>query len=143
MDDNYEDKLAKDQMKQCIILLVAISVILIAGILYFKSDVFKSKCTTVIDMQCNNKYTVELLEKHSLSFLLPFGGRDGKVVLKDSEGKEICSVDIFVQNDGGSIHDTNWRIEWEKERVLVIVQGLEDPKEKIYYLYYDGKTVEE
>lgn len=79
---------------------VAISVILIAGILYFKSDVFKSKCATVIDIQRNNNYTVELLATDSLSFPLPFGGRDGKVVLKNSEGKEICSVDIFVQNDG-------------------------------------------
>lgn len=79
---------------------VAISVILIAGILYFKSDVFKSKCATVIDIQRNNNYTVELLATDSLSFPLPFGGRDGKVALKNSEGKEICSVDIFVQNDG-------------------------------------------
>ena len=37
---------------------VAISVILIAGILYFKSDVFNSKCATVIDIQRNNNYTV-------------------------------------------------------------------------------------
>lgn len=143
MEDNYEDKLAKDQMKQCIILLAVISVIIIAGILYFKSDTFKSKCSTVIDIQRNNNYTVELLATHSLSFSLPFGGRDGKVVLKDSEGKEICSANIYVQNDGGSIHKSDWKVEWEKERVIVRVQGLEDPKEKIYYLYYDGKTAEE
>ena len=122
---------------------VAISVILIAGILYFKSDVFKSKCATVIDIQRNNNYTVELLATDSLSFPLPFGGRDGKVVLKNSEGKEICSVDIFVQNDGGSIHKSDWKVEWKKECVLARVQGLENSKVKIYYLYYDGKTVEE
>ena len=96
---------------------VAISVILIAGILYFKSDVFKSKCATVIDIQRNNNYTVELLATDSLSFPLPFGGRDGKVVLKNSEGKEICSVDIFVQNDGGSIHKSDWKVEWKKEHL--------------------------
>ncbi len=87
------------------------------------------------DTQTNGQYVVELQATSSPDW--PFGSQDGRIVLKDNNNKKICSVDFSLSNDGKSMCESNWKVEWSEESVIVTIMG-EEQKEAVYTLYYNG-----
>lgn len=87
------------------------------------------------DTQTNGQYVVELQATSSPDW--PFGSQDGRIVLKDNNNKKICSVDFSLSNDGKSMCESNWNVEWSEESVIVTIMG-EEQKDAIYTLYYNG-----
>ena len=65
------------------------------------------------------------------------GSQDGRIVLKDNNNKKICSVDFSLSNDGKSMCESNWNVEWSEESVIVTIMGEEQP-DALYRLYYNG-----
>ena len=87
------------------------------------------------DTQTNGQYVVELQATSSPDW--PFGSQDGRIVLKDNNNKKICSVDFSLSNDGKSMCESNWNVEWSEESVIVTIMG-EEQKDAVYTLYYNG-----
>ena len=87
------------------------------------------------DTQTNGQYVVELQATSSPDW--PFGSQDGRIVLKDNNNKKICSVDFSLSNDGKSMCESNWNVEWSEESVIVTIMG-EEQKNAVYTLYYNG-----
>ena len=87
------------------------------------------------DIQTNGQYIVELQATSSPDW--PFGSQDGRIVLKDNNNRKICSVDFSLSNDGKSMCESNWNVEWSEESVIVTIMG-EEQKDAIYTLYYNG-----
>lgn len=87
------------------------------------------------DTQTNGQYVVELQATSSPDW--PFGSQDGRIVLKDNNNKKICSVDFSLSNDGKSMCESNWKVDWSGESVIVTIMG-EEQKDAVYTLYYNG-----
>ena len=87
------------------------------------------------DIQTNGQYVVELQATSSPDW--PFGSQDGRIVLKDNNNKKICSVDFSLSNDGKSMCESNWNVEWSEESVVINIMGEEQP-DAVYTLYYNG-----
>ena len=87
------------------------------------------------DIQTNGQYVVELQATSSPDW--PFGSQDGRIVLKDNNNKKICSVDFSLSNDGKSMCESNWKVDWSDESVIVTIMGEEQP-DALYRLYYNG-----
>lgn len=87
------------------------------------------------DTQTNGQYVVELQATSSPDW--PFGSQDGRIVLKDNNNKKICSVDFSLSNDGKSMCESNWNVEWSEESVVITIMGEEQP-DALYRLYYNG-----
>ena len=87
------------------------------------------------DTQTNGQYVVELQATSSPDW--PFGSQDGRIVLKDNKNKKICSVDFSLSNDGKSMCESNWKVDWNEESVIVTIMG-EEQKDAQYTLYYNG-----
>ena len=87
------------------------------------------------DTQTNGQYVVELQATSSPDW--PFGSQDGRIVLKDNKNKKICSVDFSLSNDGKSMCESNWKVDWSEESVIVTIMGEEQP-DALYRLYYNG-----
>lgn len=87
------------------------------------------------DTQTNGQYVVELQATSSPDW--PFGSQDGRIVLKDNNNKKICSVDFSLSNDGKSMCESNWKVDWSDESVIVTIMG-EEQSDALYTLYYNG-----
>ena len=87
------------------------------------------------DTQTNGQYVVELQATSSPDW--PFGSQDGRIVLMDNNNKKICSVDFSLSNDGKSMCESNWKVDWSEESVIVTIMG-EEQKDAVYTLYYNG-----
>ena len=87
------------------------------------------------DTQTNGQYVVELQATSSPDW--PFGSQDGRIVLKDNNNIKISSVDFVLSNDGKSMCESNWKVDWNEESVIVTIMG-EEQKDSIYTLYYNG-----
>lgn len=87
------------------------------------------------DTQTNGQYVIELQATSSPDW--PFGSQDGRIVLKDNNNKKICSVDFSLSNDGKSMCESNWKVDWSDESVIVTIMGEEQP-DALYRLYYNG-----
>ena len=87
------------------------------------------------DTQTNGQYVVELQATSSPDW--PFGSQDGRIVLTDNNNKKICSVDFSLSNDGKSMCESNWKVDWSDESVIVTIMGEEQP-DALYRLYYNG-----
>lgn len=87
------------------------------------------------DTQTNGQYIVELQATSSPDW--PFGSQDGRIVLKDNNNKKISSVDFSLSNDGKSMCESNWNVEWNDDSVTVTIMG-EEQQDAIYTLYYNG-----
>ena len=87
------------------------------------------------DTQTNGQYVVELQATSSPDW--PFGSQDGRIVLKDNNNKKISSVDFSLSNDGKSMCESNWKVDWSEESVIVTIMG-EEQKDAVYTLYYNG-----
>lgn len=60
-----------------------------------------------------------------------------RIVLKDNNNKKICSVDFSLSNDGKSMCESNWKVDWNDESVIVTIMG-EEQSDALYTLYYNG-----
>ena len=87
------------------------------------------------DTQTNGQYIVELQATSSPDW--PFGSQDGRIVLKDNNNKKISSVDFSLANDGKSMCESNWNVEWNDDGVTVTIMG-EEQQDAVYTLYFNG-----
>lgn len=87
------------------------------------------------DTQTNGQYIVELQATSSPDW--PFGSQDGRIVLKDNNNKKISSVDFSLSNDGKSMCESNWNVEWNDDSVTVTIMG-EEQQDAIYTMCFNG-----
>ena len=87
------------------------------------------------DAQTNGQYVVELQATSSPDW--PFGSQDGRIVLKNNKNKKISSIDFSLSNDGKGMCESNWKVYWEEDGVIVTIMG-EEQKDAVYTLYYNG-----
>ena len=66
----------------------------------------------------------------------PFGSASGRLVLMESKDK-ISQTDFELDNDGGSITSSCWKVTWYEDYVEVILSGEEQFDEQVI-LYFDG-----
>lgn len=135
---NKQDNLLVDNesdgyLKNCLITFLAIVGLFISVIVSINIVDHMPK---TISYEKYNNYTVELQAKGSPDF--PFGSQDGRIVLKNGS-KKICKVNFVLSNDGKSMSEDNWKVEWETDKVIVTTIG-EEQTDKIYRLYYNGEV---
>ena len=87
-----------------------------------------------IDSKTNDNYEVVLYAKGSP--IWPFGPQDGKVVLSNQSGK-IYEVDFTLDNDGKIMDESNWKVDWKEDRVIVTIIGEEQSDQNIVMYYED------
>ncbi len=80
-----------------------------------------SRTTVDTETSPNGKYTVTLQQIGSPEF--PFGSVTAKITLKNEKGKKIESVKGEINNDGGSLYESQWELDWQSEKVLITVRG--------------------
>ena len=68
----------------------------------------------------------------------PFGSASGRLVLMESKDK-ISQTDFELDNDGGSITSSCWKVTWYEDYVEVILSGEEQLDERVN-LYFDGSV---
>ncbi len=115
--------------------LMLIAGILFTGIIYkinFKKELIKS---SVSDDKIHTLTVYEIGEPE-----FPFGSANCRFVLKENR-KTISSLDFEICNDGGWALPENVDIQWQKDCAFVTVNG-EEQYDRIYHLYFDGKTGE-
>lgn len=89
-----------------------------------------------IAIQENGIYTLELQSTSSPVF--PFGPQDGRIVFKENSKKK-CKIDFVLSNDGKSMNEDNWNVEWKSDKAVVTIIG-EEQKDEKYIIYYNGET---
>ena len=62
--------------------------------------------------------------------MILFGSASGRLVLMESKDK-ISQTDFELDNDGGSITSSCWKVTWYEDYVEVILSG-EEQDDKIY-----------
>ena len=87
------------------------------------------------DIQTNGQYVVELQATSSPEW--PFGPQDGRIVLKDNNNKKISSVSFTLSNDGKAMCESNWKVDWNEESVIVTIMG-EEQQDAQFTLCYNG-----
>ena len=138
MDDQTDIKVNESKPKShgCLIAFLIIFAVIILHIAAIPVLIEKvDHIPRTRDTQTNGQYVVELQATSSPDW--PFGSQDGRIVLKDNNNKKICSVDFSLSNDGKSMCESNWNVEWSEESVIVTIMG-EEQKDAIYTLYYNG-----
>ena len=137
-NDMYEqeDELKKD--KETAKTGCGFAVVMIIALIMFLPLLFNliDGMPSTVDSKSNSGVVVELEALGSPDW--PFGSQDGRVWLKLGSFK-ICSEDFMLSNDGKNMDESNWRVEWKDDRVLITIVGEEQVDEHIT-LYYDGKT---
>ena len=88
------------------------------------------------DTKSSGQYTVELQATSSPEW--PFGPQDGRIVLKN-DNKKISSVDFTLSNDGKSMCESNWKVDWNADSVFVTIIGEEQP-DAHYTIYFNGEV---
>lgn len=131
--ENQQDNESDSYLKNCLITFLAIVGLFISAIVAVN---IIDHMPRTIAYEEHNTYTVELQATSSPDF--PFGSQDGRIVLKNGS-KKVCKVNFVLSNDGKSMGENNWKVEWETDKVIVTIVG-EEQTDKIYNLYYNGEV---
>ena len=119
-------------IKLCFIAFISIIVFIVMGIFMME---FLDHIPRSIDSQINGQYIIKLYSTSSPEW--PFGPQDGRISLTRNN-KNISFIDFVLKNDGKSMNESNWKVNWENDKVMVTIIG-EEQKDEIYYLYYNGQ----
>lgn len=131
--ENQQNNESDSYLKSCLITFLAIVGLFISAIVAVN---IIDHMPRTIAYEEHNTYTVELQATSSPDF--PFGSQDGRIVLKNGS-KKVCKVNFVLSNDGKSMGENNWKVEWETDKVIVTIVG-EEQTDKIYNLYYNGEV---
>ena len=116
----------------CFIGLVC-AMILILGISFSYITNYK-KITIDTSNSPDRKYELTLQAVGEPAW--PFCSASGRLVLMESKDK-ISQTDFELDNDGGSITSSCWKVTWYEDYVEVILSGEEQFDEQVI-LYFDG-----
>lgn len=92
----------------------------------------------IVDTSVNGEYSAELIAVSSPDW--PFGSQKGRIVLKKGL-RTVCETDFTLHNDGKSMCDSNWSVDWDDEKAVVTING-EEQSDCEYHLYYGGAAVQ-
>ena len=67
-----------------------------------------------------------------------FGASHARLVLK-SRKKTVTEIKFDIANDGATLQENNWQVEWQADCVIVTIRGAEQ-KDAVKTLFFDGKT---
>jgi hypothetical protein len=93
---------------------------------------------TQVDVSTSPDGTYELYFQQEGDPEWPYGYTHAQLTLKKGS-KTVTKYSFDIANDGANIHEDNWSVVWESDRVSVAVKGDEQPR-RHYILYFDGKT---
>ena len=93
---------------------------------------------TQVDASTSPDGTYELYFQQEGDPEWPFGYTHARLTLKKGS-KTVTKYSFDVANDGVNIHEDNWSVSWESDRVSVSVNGDEQPR-RHYILYFNGET---
>ena len=135
IDDEVEKKIIFNRvigiLKGCLLTVLIIIGVIVLCLVTYK---IVESIPKIIDNKTNDIYEVELYAKGSP--IWPFGPQDGKVVLSNQSGK-IYEVDFTLHNDGKIMDESNWKVDWKEDRVIVTIIGEEQSDQNIVMYYED------
>mgnify|MGYP004693880203 FL=1 len=67
-----------------------------------------------------------------------FGKSHARLVLKSGK-KTVTEAKFDIANDGATLQESNWRVEWQADCVTVTIRGAEQ-KDAVKTLSFDGRT---
>ncbi|MBQ6568704.1 MAG: hypothetical protein IJL87_00425 [Clostridia bacterium] len=89
---------------------------------------------TLIASYTNGSY---LLEIYSVGDVESSGGKaDCRFIFKNGD-ETLCSYDFTVANNGKALQESNFRVSWGDDKVVVTAMG-ENQKNHDFSIYYDG-----
>lgn len=125
----------KKSLKTVLAITVAAVLIglIIFGLNYYKSYYnYNLKLTDLAEIKSDNgEYSITLQQVGAPKGA--FGPADVRVTLKDMSGEILHEFDSEIANDGKSLNQHNWRVEWDEETVTVILDG-EEQEEEVFTL---------
>lgn len=82
----------------------------------------------------DKKYCLSFIETDSPAF---FGSSEVRIELRSNgrERTERQEINTSIANDGKHLDETNWRVNWKKDHVEVILMG-EEQGDEIINIYY-------
>ncbi len=125
--------------KCCKIFVILLVIAFFLGVCFFLYVYYQwTLHVTKIDTASSpdGAYTIEL-QQVGEPFL--FSSTDTRLILKKGK-KRICKLDTFTYNDGGSLYSDNWKLTWEADHVVVLLDGADADREVI--IYFNGETEE-
>ena len=93
---------------------------------------------TQVDVSTSPDGTYELYFQQEGDPEWPYGYTHARLTLQ-RDSKAVTRYSFDIANDGVNIHESNWSVAWESDRVSVSVNGCEQPV-RHYTLYFNGKT---
>ncbi len=127
-------------LQKCLKIFVILFVIIFfLGVCFFLCLFYQWRFrVTEIDMVASpdGVYTIEL-QQVGEPFL--FSNTDTRLILKEGK-KRICKLDTYICNDGGQLYPENWKLTWEEDHVVVLLDGADGDREVT--IYYNGQTEE-
>lgn len=121
-------------MKKTLKITAILAVAMIAIILLVVYQVNKPRLIGEVYAE-DSKYIVSFIETHGPIF---FGTSEVKIELRsnDEETAEKQEISTSVFNDGKTLDDTNWKVNFKNDHVEITLTGEEQQDEvtKIYYI---------
>ncbi len=117
------------------IIIVIVSIIVLCPILVISGIKIYDCIPKTVDSKEFESYTVELQALESPVW--PFGPQEGRFVLK-KDSKTISKTEFTLRNDGKYMDSSNWKVEWNDDKVIVTIIGEEQANEKYICYYNEG-----
>lgn len=132
MKENFIDK--KKKLLLSSIILLSIIVFIFAIISYVNYKVNKELKFIACSVSENGKYEVVFYQEGLTDF--PFGPSSVKIELKEkTSNKTVATERSSISNDGKTLYENNWTVNWLEDRVEVTLHG-EEQKDKTLILNF-------
>lgn len=113
--------------------IIIISVIVCLPIVALLGTKIDSCIPKTVDSKEYGVYKIKLQTLGSPDW--PFGSQEGRFVLKKGL-KTISKTEFTLRNDGKNMNSSNWKVEWNNDKVIVTIIG-EEQSDIEYICYYN------
>lgn len=117
-----------------VVFILLMLAILIGSMVY----VMEYKITQVgVETSYDGKYEVVFSQIGEPDW--PFGSTSVRIEVWEKEGEKIEQVETSIRDDGASLRESNWRVEWYPAGLDITLIGSEQ-KDDVYTVYYQGEN---
>lgn len=117
----------------CVLFIFLVLAILVGGLVY----VMEYKVTEVgVETSYDGKYEVVFSQIGEPQF--PFGSTSVRIEVREKNGEKIDQIEASIRDDGASLHESNWQVDWYPAGLDITLMGSEQ-EDDIYTVYYEGE----
>lgn len=117
----------------CVLFIILMLAILIGSMVY----VMEYKVTEVgVETSYDGKYEVVFSQIGEPEW--PFGSTHVRIEVREKDGEKIDKVETSIRDDGASLHESNWKVDWYPAGLDITLMGSEQ-EDDIYTVYYGGE----